>query len=69
MCGEGVRINEAVEAEGLVGDITENEWMTSEMECDSCGLEWVSVHPICEWLECKCGKWIQVPATNQSEEL
>ena len=27
------------------------DWMTSPMECESCGFEWV---------ECKCGKWIQV---------
>lgn len=38
-----------------------DEHVVTEMTCDSCGNEWLAVHPTCEWLQCDCGGWTQVP--------
>lgn len=39
----------------------QDDWAVSQITCTECGYEWVAVHPICEWLQCECGAWTQVP--------
>ena len=46
----------------------DGEWACTHMECDKCGFEWEAVHPVCEWLQCECGAWNQVPPFKNEEE-
>jgi len=46
----------------------ESQWMTSPMECSVCHEPWVAVHPICEWLQCICGHWTQVPPLEEDSD-
>lgn len=41
-------------------------WLTVEMECDKCGRNFISVSPYCEWVDCRCGHWVQVPPRDDA---
>ncbi len=49
----------------MTTNVEDAGWMCSPMICEHCGKEWQAVHPICEWVQCECGQWAQVPPADE----